>query len=280
MKGFSNRAIDLIIKSWRRSTVDQYVTYIKLWYNFSRQGLTLSIRNIIEFLVHLHTQGYTHDQVCAARSAVGTISNFELLGKHPDVKRVMKGMFESNPQLPKYSSVWDVRVLLNYFRTIPHQKELSLKLLSKKLAAMLGILAGGQRCQTIHAITVTDMKVTTDKLIIPIYDPIKQTKKGKHMKPLEFKMYPNEEKLCVVDNLITYLAKTNQYRSDSKLFISYQKPHHAVSKDTVTRWIKDVMKNAGIDITKHVTHSCRAAASSFAYTRNIPIKKIVDGETY
>ena len=96
------------------------------------------------------------------------------------------------------------------------------------------------------------------------------------MKPLEFKMYPNEEKLCVVDNLITYLAKTNQYRSDSKLFISYQKPHHAVSKDTVTRWIKDVMKNAGIDITKHVTHSCRAAASSFAYTRNIPIKKIVD----
>ena len=105
LKGFSNRAIDLIIKSWRRSTVDQYVTYIKLWYNFSRQGLTSSIRNIIEFLVHLHTQGYTHDQVCAARSAMGTISNFELLGKHPDVKRVMKGMFESNPQLPKYSSV-------------------------------------------------------------------------------------------------------------------------------------------------------------------------------
>ena len=116
---------------------------------------------------------------------------------------------------------------------------------------MLGILAGGQRCQTIHAITVTDMKVTTDKLIIPIYDPIKQTKKGKHMKPLEFKMYPNEEKLCVVcvvDNLITYLAKTNQHRSDSTLFISYQKPHHPVSKDTVTRWIKGVMNLSLIHI--------------------------------
>ena len=126
------------------------------------------------------------------------------------------------------------------------------------------------------AINISDMVITSDKLVIPIYDPLKQTKKGKHMKPLEFRIYKEDEKLCVIDNLLTYLSKTEQYRSQYKLFLSYQKPHHAVSKDTITRWINDIMTKAGIDVKKHVTHSCRAAASSYAATRLVPIKRIID----
>lgn len=246
-----------------------------MWYRFAGQGLQPTLRNIIEFLVHLHTQGYSHDQICSARSAVGVISDIQDIGKHPDIKRLMKGMFEKTPQLPKYSTVWDVRLLFNFFRNIPHQRVLPLELLSKKLAIMIGILAGGQRSQTIHTIKVSDMVVNREKLMIPIYDPIKQTRKGHHMKPLEFKVF-SEEKLCVVDNLITYLKRTAQHRKDEKLFISYQKPFNSVSKDTITRWINDIMHKAGIDIKKYFTHSCRAAASSFAASRKVPIKKIVD----
>ena len=33
---------------------------------------------------------------------------------------------------------------------------------------------------------------------------------------------------------------------------------------------------AGIDTNKYVTHSCRAAASSFAQKRRVPLKKIID----
>ena len=35
------------------------------------------------------------------------------------------------------------------------------------------------------------------------------------------------------------------------------------------------MAAAGIDINKHVTHSCRAAASSKCAKKNIPLKKIL-----
>ena len=265
----------MILKSWRHSTLNQYVVYAKLWFAFSKQGLRPTIHNIVEFLVHLHGKGYNYKQICQARSAVGVLSNIENIGKHPVVKRVMKGMFEENPQFPKYSCVWDVNILFRFFRDLPHQNELPLKILSKKLATLLGILAGGQRSQTIHAIKSTDILVVNDKCIIPIYDPVKQTKDGKHMEPLKFKVF-HEEKLCVIQNLTTYLERTKCLRKGHQLFISYQKPYKAVSKDTVTRWVNDMMGKSGIDISRYVTHSCRAAASSYAFKKKVPLKRIMD----
>ncbi len=240
------------------------------------QGLKPTVRNILEFLVYLSSsKGFNYNQVCMARSAVGVLSNIEDIGKHPDIKRMMKGLFEKKPQFPKYNCIWDVNILLKFFRTLPSQEDLSLELLSKKLAILISILAGGQRCQTIHSINVLDITVTNEKCIIPIYDPIKQTRPGKHMKPLEFKIY-SEKKLCVVQNLTTYLDKTKSLRDSSKLFISYQKPHKPVSKDTITRWCNQMMKNAGIDTSKYVTHSCRAAASSLASVKGVHLKKILE----
>ena len=274
-RGYSNVAIDLLVKSWRKSTFDQYVVYAKLWFRFSMQGLRPTVRNIIEFLTHLHTKGYTHDQICAARSAVGVLSSEENLGKHPDVKRLMKGIFEKTPVFPRFACVWDVRILFNFFRSIPHQKDLSLEMLSKKLAAMLGILAGGQRAQTIHSIDVLDIVATEEKCIIPVYSVIKQTRRGKHMRPMEFKAF-HEEKLCLISNLKAYLVQTRKLRKSSKLFISYQKPRHPVTRDTITRWVNNVMGKAGVDTTKYVTHSCRSAASSYAREKKVPLRKIVE----
>ena len=184
-------------------------------------------------------------------------------------------MFEEEPQFPIYSCVWNVKILFTYFRKMPPQHELSLELISKKLALLICVLAGGQRSQTIHTIKTCDITVTNDTCIIPIYDPIKQTKNGKHMEPLQFKVF-REEKLCVIQNLCTYLEKTRSLRTGPELFISYQKPYHAVSNDTIRRWVKDMMKKAGIDVSKYVTHSCRSAASSYAKAKKIPLKKILD----
>ena len=36
------------------------------------------------------------------------------------------------------------------------------------------------------------------------------------------------------------------------------------------------MSKAGIDISRYVTHSCRAAASSFAQAKKVPLKKIME----
>ena len=275
-RGYSASSIDIILKSWRKSTLDQYCIYAKAWFEFSCNGLRPNVRNLIEFLTHLHTKGYSHDQLCTARSAVGALSHISNIGKHPDVKRFFKGLFEMAPVLPRVVSVWNVTRVFDYLRKLPHQNELSLQLCGKKLAILICLLAGGQRSQTVHAIKATDIKVTSEKCFIPIYDPLKQTRRGKHIKPLEFKVYTKEPKLCVVSNLSAYFEKTRSIRSSSPLFISYIKPHKAVSKDTIARWCRDIMEKSGIDITKYTTHSCRSAASSMASTRNVELKKILE----
>ena len=157
-----------------------------------------------------------------------------------------------------------------------HTKVNSLELCGKKLAILICLLAGGQRSQTVHAIKATDIVTTREKCIIPIYDPLKQTRRGKHMKPLEFKVYTKEPKLCVIDNLSCYLGKTRNLRSSSPLFISYQKPHKAVSKDTIARWCRNMTSSSGIDIKRYTTHSCRSAASSMASSKRVVLRKIMD----
>ena len=72
------------------------------------------------------------------------------------------------------------------------------------------------------------------------------------------------------------MEKTKDKRTSSKLFISYQKPHNPVSKDTITRWCNEIMKKAGIDVNKYVTHSCRSAASSYASSKGVKLKTILD----
>ena len=59
-----------------------------------------------------------------------------------------------------------------------------------------------------------------------------------------------------------YLLRTKNIRKCSKLFISYAKPHNAVSKDTVNRWLKLVLFYADVDRYKGL--STRAASVSSA----------------
>ena len=266
----------MILNSLRKSTFAQYCVYIKPWFEFSKQRLKPTVKNIIEFLTFLHSEGYTYGELCTARSALSLISDVPNVGKNPDLKRFMKGVFETAPVFPRVVSVWNVAYVFNFFRSLPHQKDLDIELCGKKLALLICILAGGQRSQTVHAIKATDIVVANEKCIIPIYDPLKQTRRGKHMKPLEFKVYLKEPKLCVIDNLSCYMAKTRHLRKSTPLFISYQKPYQPVSKDTIARWCKNMMARSGVNIEKYTTHSCRSAASSLAKSRNVALKKIMD----
>ena len=60
----------------------------------------------------------------------------------------------------------------------------------------------------------------------------------------------------------------------TQLFISYQKPHKAVTKGTIANWIKKVLTLAGIDMKIFTPHSTRSASTSFVNGK-IPIETIL-----
>ena len=64
--------------------------------------------------------------------------------------------------------------------------------------------------------------------------------------------------------------------TETKLFLSHAKPHHRASRDTISRWIRSVMAETGVDVTTFKTYSTRAAAASEANNASVPVKEILD----
>ena len=68
---------------------------------------------------------------------------------------------------------------------------------------------------------------------------------------------------CRMKYLAEYIDRTEPRRENHKnLLINYVKPHQPVSKATVVRWIKEVLRVSGIDKKNFTAHSCRTASTS------------------
>ena len=188
----------------------------------------------------------------------------------------LKGTFTTRPALPKYKEVWDVNMVLEHLKTLHPADTLPLKLLSFKIVMLMAILSG-QRCQTIHALTTRNMKVSNTKVMFIVNDLLKPTKPGKECTKVEFLSFDEDPRICAVRYLSEYLERTKEIRHDHhKLLVSYQKPHRSVSRNTVSRWLKHELKLAGIDTSTFGAHSTRAASTSAAKAQKLSITTIMD----
>ena len=152
---------------------------------------------------------------------------------------------------------------------------LTLKDLTVKVTFLTALLSG-QRCQTIHLLTIDNMTLVPDKCTFHVMQKVKQTRVSTHVQPLEFLKYSLEPQLCVVTHLIEYVKRTACNRNDTKqLLLSYVKPYGPVSKDTNSRWIKSILSSVGLDVTKFKSHSVRAASTSFLAHNSCKIKDIM-----
>lgn len=182
----------------------------------------------------------------------------------------MQGIYNLKPNLPKYDSIWDVQVVLTY---IEKMTDLTLLELSAKLS-MLFLLVTAQRCQTLHLIELGDIEMQEEMCIIRTNHVLKQTRPGYHLQDMELLSYQNK-RLCVVETLKEYLRRTERLRkTGNKLLISTQKPHQGVTQATVSRWVKSLMLKAGVK-KQFGVHSTRAAATSAAKMKGVPITSII-----
>ena len=187
----------------------------------------------------------------------------------------MKGFFNNRPSAHRYSYTWDTEIVLKYLDNLTPTEELSLKDLSLKLTMLIALVTG-QRCQSIFLMDINCMQKTEDRFRFIIEDSIKTTKPGNKQPVLILPKYPHKSSRCVNSVLEIYLDKTLSIRKENtKLLLSYVKPHEAVSKDTVSRWIKSVLISAGIDSKVFKPHSTRSASSSAAGRASVPITSIM-----
>ena len=235
------------------------------------------MNDIVNFLSMLFEQGLSYSAVNTARSALSTSVNMGQLptcGEHPTVKRFMRGVFQKRPTRPKYVYTWDAEIVLLHLENLQPLQDLSLKDLTMKLVTTIALITG-QRCQTIFYMNLKTMQKTNTKFRFIIEHLIKTSKPGKEQPILILPKFEENEHRCVYKTLKRYLEVTAPLRKGDELFISFIKPHAPVSKDTISRWVRTTLEQAGIDTEIFKSHSTRSAATSAARRAMIPMSSIM-----
>lgn len=120
------------------------------------------------------------------------------------------------------------------------------------------------------------MTLTESNCSFCISKPVKQTRPGTHVHDLVFQAYFNDSGLCIVECLQEYVTHTKPLRGEeTQLLISFVKPHKAVSKDTIARWVRCVLANAGIDTNQFGAHSTRSVSTSAAKRSGLDLTTIM-----
>ena len=101
-----------------------------------------------------------------------------------------------------------------------------------------------------------------------------------HSGELLLEEYTKDTDMCILNVLKTYLEHTKLLRgSGTRLLIASQKPYHPISRDTISRWIRQVLSSAGIDLSLFSPHSNRSAATS-AVEKQVPVNTILKATSW
>ena len=204
-----------------------------------------NVSEVIQYLTSLFEGGSKYSVLCTIRSALASvvfIHGYNTLSEHPLIRRFFKGVFNLRPSAPRYTHMWDTDVPLRYLKLLSPNSKLSNKDLFVKTACLLTLLAG-QRVHSVHKISVNSMDINDSVMLCHIPDLLKSTRPKKLDRTLSYKAFPGDVDLCPLACTQEYLLRRSLLVSPevSELFITYGKPHHPASKDTVSRWVKSAM---------------------------------------
>ncbi|GFN80793.1 tyrosine recombinase [Plakobranchus ocellatus] len=276
--GLNDDAIHFVMNSWRPNTAKSYSTYIKKWLDYiaSNNIQDIMIATFANFLSTLYIHGNGYSTINLARSAVAAFlapGGFVGFGTHPIITKLLRGVFHKRPALSKYTSTWNVDVVIKFLSEWPDLNVMTLKQLTLRLVMLLCLLSG-QRGETIYKIRVNDISFHDNNCFMVFSSLLKTSNPRRHLQPLELRSFTNK-RLCVVSHLQHYLAVTQDFRLGDQLFLTYIKPHRPIARGTLSRWIKMILKMAGVNTDVYSAHSTRVASTSAAMVRNVPLDVIL-----
>ncbi|KYN03437.1 hypothetical protein ALC62_05721, partial [Cyphomyrmex costatus] len=254
-----------------------YDSALRKWWRFCHLTETsvfsATIPDVLRFLTSEFEKGAAYGSINSPRSAIALI-----LGPHVGedvlVKRFCKGISKLRPALPRYDSTWDPKKVLDLISQWCPNENISLELLSKKVAVLLA-LTTGHRIQTLTAINIYNITKKSDQIEIKIPTQLKTSGPRKFQPNLTLPFFPDDPTICVASALETYLKRTNHLRKDKdKLFISWRKPHKNITNQSLSRWIKDTLQESGVDTSAFTAHSTRHAFTSAAKRKGVNIDLI------
>lgn len=261
--------------SIQSSTFTTYSSTIKRWWFFCQKNsvniFNPQIPQIISFFTQDFQSGFSFSSLNCACAAIALIVRPRLTDD-PRLKRFFQGLANLRAAQPKYATTWNPQSVLDFFRNQPASELLDLPTLSKKLITLLALLTG-HRMQTFATISLANIRVSSEATRIFIPTRIKTTRTGCPQPVLVLPVY-TDQKVCAAHTLNCYIQKTASLRGRNQLlFIALSQPHKPVGTQTLSRWVKDMLKACGVD-TSFSSHSSRHAATSAAKRGGVSLASI------
>lgn len=277
-KGIPENALEIAISSLTDSSIKQYTSGLKLWWEFcntkSIAFWSFSVNHILTFLTTLFNKGHSYSSLNTIRSALSLLISPEV-GTDLRIKRYFKGIYKLRPSKPKYKVTWNPSIVLTYLSSLGSNRNLSLEHLTLKLAMLLALVTA-HRVQTLQLILTQNITITEEGVSIKIPQRIKTSGPNKYQPHLSFPFFHNNPNICTAKTLQDYLEITRELRplANDNLFITFKKPHKPATSQTISQWIKKVLSASGLDTSIFSAHSTRHAATSKAAQRGISLEVI------
>ena len=281
----SAKTASLMVDSRKKGTQSAYAGAWSLWEGWCLErkidpsGCALSF--ILDYLTKCFEEGKAYNTIGGYRSAISAFHvgfNGIPVGQIPQVKTLMRGISNKRPPLPKYTTVWDVEVVLEVLKNLGANEDLDDKLLAEKTAMLLGLVAIPRGCELSY-LKLHLMGECQDVIKFSFDQPFKTTKPGERPPDLEIHRFDDDPNLCPMKTLQAYLHRTSPWRKNPKegeLFVGTKAPHDPVHKSTIARWIKNILTRANIDTSRYQAHSIRAASSSKAKQQGLSVTDILE----
>ncbi len=162
-----------------------------------------------------------------------------------------------------------------FLNKLPDNADLSFGQVSKKFFVLLLILSA-RRKHTLTCIHIDKIKKSREKLTIMPMGNLKHSTPNWKEEPIILKRFIENPKLCVASCAECYIEERKKLSVVAdKLIITHKKPYIMASRDSISRWVKGFLTEAGVNTETFTTHSCRSAAASKAKLNGVPVNEIM-----
>ena len=196
-------------------------------------------KSIMVFLTLFHKQGFSYSSINTAKSTLMTfvtVNNSSSWSSDQDLNRFLKGIYNSKPPMPRYSTTWDVNIILNFLANWMPLEDLTLKELTLKTVTWIALVSGNS-AQSIHEMKLNRYHEAQNQMVFYFGCKLKTSNPHKKVKKFSLNKF-QDNALCVVYTLKQYIKVTENIKKGNQLWLSWIKPHEPVDRQTISRWLK------------------------------------------
>jgi len=300
--GLSEQAASLAAAARRDSTRKTYNSRLRKYFGWcTRQQvdpLHASLGEVGDFFMALYNEGKSYRNIRNHRTAINVVHRgFEdgtKVSSSTALQALVRGIFNERPPERSLVPDWDLPSALRLLSETPFEPlgNATLEDLTKKTVFLVAA-ASGRRVSDLHALSVAGEHLSISssgarllprsgylsKNQTPDFTPspiiLPDLRKAANS--------PDDGPWCPVRALKFYLEKTKHLRGqEDRLFLITRKPYSGASKQSIARWLTDIIKESVAVEDSHRlgsrvgAHSIRSQASAWASYKGASLSDIIN----